>query len=241
LSYELELFALAVILYLYDSSVLLYSNEAVLACNRTRGWSAPTGWISFEWAGRSLCVLNPLTPGRPSFRLHWDFRSSKTGDEDPSWSSRAEEFKVLAPFCLAAGISLYILLPLGMFTRLGTYAIVPALILLYGSILLALIQLRRRNSVLAIGGKRFWGIVFESIACPPFAVNMVRHITLADRINDPLPLAAVRLLDEAQWSRLRERCLSIIDDEIQRVADDSVELMALESQKKRLSNLVSRI
>jgi hypothetical protein len=240
LSYEVELFALAAMFYLYDSSVLLYSNEAVLICDRAQRWSATSGWTGFVLAGRSLCVLNPFTPNRPSFRLNWDFNSLESGAEDPSWSEHAGEFDKLAPLSRTAWIALYVVLPLGMFTSLGAYAIAPALALLYGSIVIALIQLRRKKALVPLG-RKFWGIVFECLACPPFGVNMVRHITLGARIIEPLPLAAVRLVDAAGWGTLRDQCVSRIDDAIRGVAENSMEHRALEAQKQRLSELVSRV
>jgi hypothetical protein len=239
LSYEAELIALAAIFYLYDSSVLLYSNEAILICDRARRWSATSGLNQFLLAGRSLCVLNPLTPNRPSFRLNWDFDALESRADGDSWADRAQEFNKLSPFCLTAGIALFVILPLGMFTPLGAFAVAPALVLLYGSILMALIQLGRKRATVLLGRKRFWGIVFECLACPPFGVNMVRHITLGVQIPEPLPLAAVRLLDTARWGLLRDRCISRIDDAIQLVAEDSVERKALEAQKQRLCDLVS--
>jgi predicted acylesterase/phospholipase RssA len=67
---------------------------------------------------------------------------------------------------------------------------------------------------------------------------MVRRITLADRIAEPVPLAAVRLLDADRWAELRDRCISRIDEAIQRVGENSDEQKALEAQKQRLSVLV---
>jgi hypothetical protein len=241
LSYEAELIALAAIFYLYDSSVLLYSNEAILICGNAQRWSAVLGGKGFLLAGRSLCVLNPFTPGRPSFRLNWDFNCLGSGAETSSWSARAHELHKLAPFSFIGSIALYVGLPLGMFTDLGAYAIVPALVLLYGSILLALIRLRRKGTLVSLGRNRFWPIVFECLACPPFGVNMVRHITLGARITEPLPLAGVRLLDAARWGQLRDRCISRIDDAIELVEEDSTERRALEDQKQRLHDLVPSV
>jgi hypothetical protein len=239
LSYEVELLALAALFYLYDSTVLLYSNEAVLTCNSAQRWSATTGWIGFVLAGRSPCLLNPFTPYRPSFRLSWDFNLLEPAPEDRTWPTRTQEFKGIAPFTVTAGIALFLLLPLGMFTEFGRYAVVSAVFLLYGSILLALFQLHRKKILAARGRKHFWGFAFECLACPPFAVNMVRRITLADGITEPVPLAAVRLLDADRWAELRDRCISRIDEAIQRAAEDSNEKKALEAQKQRLSVLVS--
>jgi hypothetical protein len=239
LSYEVELLALAIIFYLYDSSVLLYSNEAVFACDGTKRWSATSGWTGFVFAGRFLCILNPFTPHKPSFRLRWEFDALPEA-KDPSWSERAQRHSVLAPWTLTGGIALFVLLPIGMFTSLGRYLVIPALFLLYGSTLLALFKLRRSESLATLSRRRYWGLAFECIACPPFAVNMVRRITLADQIGESVPVAAVRLLDAAQWAEFREQCMSRLDGAIQLAAEDSTELAALEAQKRRLNALVSR-
>jgi hypothetical protein len=240
LSYEVELLALAVLLYLYDSSVLLYSNEAVFSCDGAQRWAAATGWTGFVFAGRSLCILNPFTPHRPSFRLNWDFDGLGCEIEDPAWSRDAQDLKSLAPAVLTAGLGLFVLLPLGLFTALGRYAVVPALILLYGSTLFALFQVRRRNILVAPGRLRFIGFAFECLACPPFGVNMVRRITLASRIAEPVPLAAVRLLDAERWHRLRDHCLSRVDEALLLVAEHSDEQKALVAQRARLSALERR-
>lgn len=238
MSYEVELLVLAVLFYLYDSSALLYSNEAIMTCDRGQRWSAITGWTGFMFFGRSLCMLNPFTPHRPSFRLHWNLDRLDTEGELPPWAAYAEALKTLAPMNLAAGIALFIILPLGLLTALGAYAIVPALVLLYGSTVIALFQLRRLRVPVAVGRKGFWGFAFECLACPPFAVNMVRRITLLDRISEPLPLAAARLLDGDRWAILRKHCISRLDEAMLRVAEDSNELKSMQAQKQRLSTLV---
>lgn len=230
------MFGLAVFFYLYDSTVLLYSNEAVLACDNRRHWSAATGMAGFLLAGRTLCVLNPFTPHRPSFRLRWEFNSLAQAPQS-QWMDRADELKVLAPTVWSAGIGLYVLLPLGMFTALGAYAVVPALALLYGSIIVSLFLVRRRKILIAPGGTRFLSLAFECMACPPFGVNMVRRTTLALAIAEPLPLAAVRLLDAAGWTQLRTLCVARIEDALQSVAAESDEEKSLRAQRQRLLEL----
>jgi hypothetical protein len=238
LSYEVELLALALIFYLYDSSVLLYSNEAVFTCDGAQHWSVTTGRTAFMFAGRSLHLLNPFAAHRPSFRLHWDFDRLAAEQKDPVWPARAQEFKRLAPTTMTAGIALFLLLPLGMFTALGRYAVIPALLLLYGSILAALFLMRRHGILAALNRWRFLGFAFECLACPPFGVNIVRRITLAERISEPMPLAAVRLLDADSWIRLRDQCLLRLDEAMELAAENSDDQKSLEAQKQRLSALV---
>jgi hypothetical protein len=125
-----------------------------------------------------------------------------------------------------------------MFSALGRYAVIPALLLLYGSTLLALFRLRRAGLLAVLDRWRFLGFAFECLACPPFAVNIVRRITLAEGISESVPLAGVRLLDADSWIRLRDECLLRLDDEMNLAAENSNDRKVLEAQKQRLSDLV---
>ena len=128
-----------------------------------------------------------------------------------------------------------------MFTGVGSYAIVPALALLYGSILLGLLQLSRNGNLAALNRKQFWGIVFECITCPPFGANMVRHISLKKRIVEPLPLAAARLLNAARWKTLCDLCILRIEDAIQLEGENPTARKSLEAQQQRLRELQSTV
>ena len=237
MSYEFELLGLAVIFYLYDSSLLLYSNEGILTTDGARRWSAPPGWAGLVLAGRRLCMLNPFTPHHPAFRLSWNFQALEPATVDVSWSARAQELKPLAPMTLTAGVALFVLLPLGLLSPLGALLAVPAVILLYASIAAALIQMYRRKILARSGRKRFIGFAFECLACPPFGVNMIRRLTLAESVGEPLPLAGARLLGDELWGGLRDQCISRLDDALQCAADSPDELPALEAQRERLKAL----
>jgi hypothetical protein len=237
LSYEVELYILAVFFYLYDSSVLLYANEAIFSCSGGGDWRAAFGLSGFELAGRTLCVLNPFTPYRPSFRLSWRFEALELGNADASWSATALTLSPLAPFTITAGIALFVLLPLGMFSTLGRFAVVPALILLYGATVLALLKVRALRNTVAFSRRRFYAFAFECMACPPFAVNMIRRLTIVKRIGEPMPVAGARLLDAENWLQLRAVCISRTESARQRLELDSDQRRILEEQIQKLKLL----
>jgi hypothetical protein len=237
LSYEVELLGLALIFYLYDSSLLLYSNEGILTVDGMQRWSAPPGWVGLVLAGRRLCMLNPFTPHHPAYRLSWNFETLEPPAADTSWSARIHELRGLSPLPLAAGVALFVLLPMGLLTPLGALLAVPAVVLLYASIAAALIQLHRRKLPVSADRRRFIGFAFECLACPPFGVNMIRRLSLAERIEEPLPLAGARLLIEERWVSLRDQCILRLDDAVQGVADDPEALRLLKAQRERLKAL----
>ena len=235
LSYQVELFALAVFLYLYDSTALLYANEAVLTCAGPNRWIASWGWSGFLIAGRTVCMLNPLAPHRPSFRLRWNPGHIETGSADVIWPDCTRTLQGIARPVVFAGIALFVLLPLGMFSALGVYVIVPAVILLYGSAVFALVRLFRVRSQLGMNRRRLWSLAFECLACPPFAVNLQRRISLSRVIAEPLPIAAARLLGPESWAQLRTDCLTQIDVAMQLSEGSSEEYRALAAHKNWLA------
>ena len=235
-SYEAELIAIAIFLYLYDSSVLLYSNEAILTNTADGRWSAAWGWSGFVLAGRSLCMLNPFTPHHPSFRLRWQFEDADDIGADRSWADRVDLLKRLRISTLACAAGLFVLLPAGLFSSLGAYAVVPAVAIVYGSAIVGLARLSRVRDRLGLGGLRFMGFAFECLACPPFSANMLRRVAMSQTIDEPLTSAAARLAGSQSWARLRVHCESKLDEEMQTTAEDPAARARLEARKRSLQS-----
>jgi hypothetical protein len=240
LSYQFELFLLAVTLYLYDSTILLYVNEAILSCDRFSIWRVSTGSNEILVAGRKVCFLSPLSMFRPSVKLWWNMDSQESPGADESWSSELPKLQALAPWTAAATFGLFVLLPLGLFTPLGTYAILPAVLVLYGSILLALVSLRRHCPLSALTALRFAGLAFECLACPPFGLNLVRRAALMCQVREPLLLASERLLPPAEWDKLRLHCVASMGRQMGRLEETSAEWHRLEQRRASLSAWVQR-
>ncbi len=236
-SSEVELFALVCVLYVYDCSVLLFANEALLTAKSQRRWSLELGLHGFLLAGRSLCILNPLTPQSPAFRLTWDFLRPGSGVPDTGWSQQAERLRRLSVTTGISAVALLVLLPMGLFSPLRLYALVPALSLLYGSAIVGLVRLRNLRSEFNFTGARYAGFVVECLACPPFAANMVRRIALQQRVAESLPAAGARLLSPEAWDRLRSRCKSLLDMELEQLDGASLERAPLDAAKRALDTL----
>jgi hypothetical protein len=268
-SYELQLMALAVLLYVYDCAVLLYANEGLLiggptwprrSPNASAHWRAvcPRGLV--QLGGRFLYLENPLMPQRPAFRLSWSFAAdagpgdsirapdgatgftppaviATTGPAGPA--GLAESLTVLTPFVATAAVALYVLLPLGLFSPLGAGALVPALVLLYGSITAALGVVYLRRAALALARGQCAVLAFECLACPPFGVNLVRRIALAKRCAVPFPDAAVCLLEPLRWQALERELEAQLGEELAAVERSDAARTGLEAQIRRLRALES--
>ncbi len=176
-SFEVLLPVGAVALYLYDSAQALYGDELLLE-RRGRGWRASAGG-ALLLAGRRPCLPNPFTPGSSLFRVRWDRPNDDgtlgAGDVD-AWCGALRPLRgiVLAQLALLVGVLPPVSVALGAGTLLlGVFA------LYYLLSLLALAVLVSRRRELGLATRQLWLLAFESLACAPFAVNLLRKVSLS--------------------------------------------------------------
>ena len=238
--YEIQLMALAIGLYLIDSTVMLRPDEGLLVAGRVR-WTARFGLDQFLLGGRAFCMLSPLAPHRPVFRLAWRFDrvDAEPGGTGvlPAWASLAADLRPVAPFTLLAGVALFVLLPIGLFGRLGWPVVLAAMAVFYASTGAALGTLYPRRDRADLGGRRFAGFAFECLACPPFGVNMIRRIGLAQRPSEAFPEVARKVLQADDWAAVQRTCAARLDDAIDAEPDGSPRVDALRRQRARFPNV----
>jgi hypothetical protein len=226
---ELVLMALAIGLYLYDSALLLYSNEGVLIARRA-GWSVRFA-SAFRLARKELFLPSPLSPHRPLFRLAWNARSAAV---DTEWSGRARLYRPLAAPVAGMALALYVMLPLGLFSFLGDRLILAALAVLYLNIVVALIWLTYRRSALGLTLRRLGALAFEALICPPFALNIVRKLSCDTPVAEDLADAARRLQSAADWNRTRAQLLNKVGQQLQEEDESSPRGVALRAYSQSL-------
>ena len=166
----------ALALYLFDSAMLLYADE-VVATRARQGWRVTGGW-DFLVVGRRPYLLNPLAPHRIAIRQRW-----MAGDPEPDGEVvdtfptldrllRPVKAIVLALLTLLIGV-----LPV-VSVRYGAGAVLLAVFAsAYVLVVAALVLIHRRREALALSGQQFRSLALDSLACPPFAVNLVRKVS----------------------------------------------------------------
>ena len=220
---EIGLMALVTGLYIYDSALLLYCNEAVLLPRGREGWAVAFGSDKLQMLGKELFVPNPLQLHRPMFRLAWRFegeaRSARGAPADArhlaAWSLLRNAYRGLAPLVWGMALALFVLLPLGLFTSLGERMLLLALAMLYGSLFLALAWLWLNRARLRIPARQLASLSFECLVCAPFALNLVRHLSAKVPVPEDLTRAARRLQAPDDWRSTRLLLIARLDDEIE--------------------------
>jgi hypothetical protein len=187
-SFEVLLPLGAIGLYLFDSTLLLYSNELLFA-RRAGGWSF-TMSSALLLAGRRVCLLNPFTPGTPQFRVQWS--EADTRREQESRAELEAFFAALRPlqYLVIALWVLLLTLPVELLL-LGTgVELLVLMAVFYVVILAALGYIYARRRPLRVSGKSFLALSFDSLACAPFAINLVRKLALRrPLVGNPIDFA----------------------------------------------------
>lgn len=217
-------------LYLYDSVQLLYSNEGVLAATLGGRWSLHFGAEHYTLRGKQPFLPNPLLPHRPVFLLYWKQQVPAEKGAAPAqrWTPPPfGPYKVLAPLVWLMALALFGLVPVGLFTRYGNAAIAAGILVFYGTALLALTYIWFKRSALQLTSRRFGALAFESLTCPPFALNLIRHLSWTTRSTEDLISAGRRLMRQEDWSDCLPIVVKRIDDAIACENEGTARAMAL--------------
>jgi hypothetical protein len=143
------------------------------------------------------------------------------------------ELARFAPFVCAAGVALFGLLPLALFTELGAGFTLAAIVLLYAINIAALLQLWWLRGALKLSNLQVAQIVFECLVCPPFAVNLVRRLCMKLHHDEDFVTAATRLLLPADLDKAHAECLARVDEQIENEPEASTRLPMLQAGRGR--------
>jgi hypothetical protein len=197
LTFEVALPLGAIIFYLYDSAMLLYGNELVFARQRGR-WHA-TGGLEGYVGSRRLCLPALFRPSALVFRVLW--KEADTREAAPAQWLADSFVTALTPLkWLSASLLLILLIPLPLISIFWGAGL-PLLIvfaLSYALVLVAVTLIYRRRAGLQLDAKEFRKLAFDCLACPPFAINMVRKLTLHHGLpGNPLRFADAHFENQA--------------------------------------------
>lgn len=225
--------ALVVALYLQDTALLLYRNEAVLEYSGG-AYHVRFGAHDFQLAGRSLLLPNPFTPWRPVFRFAWhvqakcrpaqalDLEAVRIALQPATWG--------LAP--LAAG--LFAGLPLCLYFNAGWGPFLTLVGVMYAATVYMLVQLWRQRRPLALRPAAMVAIALEALLCLPCALNLTRKMASRIHMSDDLLDAAQGRLSREELERATAFLVRRVEERIETVETDSAEWRVLSDYRARL-------
>lgn len=238
ISAEALLVLLALALYLFDASLFFARDEAALVCGRGGRWFARFGLDRWRLSGREPYLPNPFTPHRPLFRLHWRFDAPAGGAPDAAALRPVavpDELRRLSPHVLLSGACLFVMLPVALFYPLGLGPTCVVVGLLYANNVVALWRLYRRRSAFGLTPSQVGSLAFECLACPPFAVNLIRRLCARLAADEDFQAAAERLLRPEELAHAHAECLRRVDEQIDYELDGTPRMAALRLGRQRFA------
>lgn len=192
----------ALAFYLYDSSLLICSDEVVFT-NDSKQWAWTLG-ADFTLAGRYLVFPGLFRPGASVIRANWH----GTGPTTALRTSRPACLDALAPlrwFARLIALLLFVAMPLVLVFTSSVAAMLVVGAGLYSAAIASTLYLVRKRHALGLSPRMLASIAIDVIACPPFAVNVVRKVTLnACTLDAPQAFARTELSAQTYATLLAE-------------------------------------
>ncbi|CAM4259484.1 hypothetical protein COAQ111491_13355 [Comamonas aquatilis] len=218
-SIEVQIVLAICLFYGYDAALALQPHQGLLRAGARR-WHGRLAMSGFELRRAWLLWPPIFLPHQPLYRLNWDATHiALAGDLSTTQRLAADAQRVkgfaLPIYLLAAW--LFVLLPAALLVLHSQQLQLIALGLIYLTTLwLSALAWRHGRHGHA---KEARSIALQILLCPPFALNVVKKLSLADKHARPdLLLAAKQLLSTADWKVLAAQAHQAIARELQEIA-----------------------
>jgi hypothetical protein len=183
LPFELMLVLGAIAVYVFDSSMLLCTNEMVIV----HKWPKCTISLPssrWELLRKHPYIPNPFTPHHGLIRTTWYPKAEINAGYD---SARLLEMdKCIRPI-QAVTLSLLTLmvfaLPFSLLVARTHFAFLIVIAAIYSHIIFMLVIIFFRRQTLRLAKREFAKLAFDSLACAPLAINVIRKLYLRQSLS----------------------------------------------------------
>lgn len=223
--------------YLFDSFKLLHHNQLII-CREYRGWKIICPDSSWQILRKIPYIFNPFLPNFSIFCGNW---SAAADASNVDVSTKLDEFSdavyPLNYFVMILLAMMCIFMPLTLFYYGAGFVFFTITLSTYTVILIMLAVLYTKKSKLGLSSKNYLSAVFDCVACPPFAINLVRKITWQYKIDfSPIEFATNKLSRE-DLSKFSKLLISRLDEQLLFEDDNTDRSEKLKAYKCKLSEL----
>ena len=211
--------------YFYDSFMLLNINELILT-RSVKSWSYKFPILGFQLLKKFPFLPNLLTPNVALFQVLWP-----TNDDNLDSKALDVFIKSLIPIQMTVIILLLLILiylPIVAFI----YGSGVELLILFSTIYIViasiLIYIFTQKNNLHLTNIKFISIAFESIICPPFALNMVRKISLNYSINIDPYIFSNEMFDTNTKLLFKNNLCNVIEENMKFFEEDAPRYIELD-------------
>lgn len=212
ISFDVWLMVGVIGFYIADSLTLSFHNQFLVAASASKRWQYVPRTV--ELAGKYLYLPHLLKPYQLLLKLNWqpDLNTIQPSDDlTQPVRQLAGSLLVLQMLVICLALQILLLFPLTIYLYgLGVLSLL-LMALIYSTILFAItvVFFKRQQFNLSLAA---WAkLAFEVLACPPFAVNLLRKLGLNQTVAVDGVLLAAQLLPMDDYQQ-------VLDDIIQEVS-----------------------
>ena len=220
-------------LYCYDSLMLLNFNELIFIKSKLN-WSYRFPILSFQLLRKFPFLPNLLTPNVLLFQVFWP--SSDQGLNIKELNTFIKSVLPIQIMSVLLLLLMFICLPIIAFTYGSSVKLLIIFSAIYCLIVCILIYIFNQKYKLKISNTKFLSIAFESIVCPPFALNLVRKISLNFPINVDPYIFSKKMFDEETKKSFKKNFCIIIDKKMNFLEKDSERFIELNNYLNQIKS-----
>jgi hypothetical protein len=188
--------------YLYDSACLLWQNE-LLFTRKASGWQVDGG-SNLRMFGRRVALPNPFTPHRPQYLVRWSLVDPRAQVDDEAPTRLLLQLRPLRALAIVMMLMLLVALPAISWILGAGLTLLLVFAVYYLLVIIALLLVHRRRQALQLTSRACWSLAFDVFLCAPFALNIVRRLSMRTGVTgDPLAFAT-RQFDAATLTQTCE-------------------------------------
>ena len=223
--------------YLFDSVKLLHHNQLII-CRAYGGWRIICPDSRWQLLRKIPYAFNPFLPNIPIFCGTWSIAPQASNiDVTPALDEFVDSAYPLNYFVIILLAMMCIFMPLALFFFGAGTVFLTITLSTYAIILIMLAVLYTKQSELGLSFKNYFSIAFDCIACPPFAINLLRKITWQYKLNfSPLEFA-INKFSKSDFTKLVQVLISRLDEQLLCEDDNTVRSDKLKEYRTKLLEL----
>lgn len=217
--------------YLYDSAQLYFYNEFSLYKGVSNTFQSATVSANLNIFSKYLVIPNSFLSYRLMFKCAWkiqDIQSSALVREIEEITCITKILKPLQYINMLLFILTLVLLPLVIALKLGYLLLAIILVAIYFLNLISITMVIFKRKPLKLSRTKILHLFLDSLLCPPFALNLLRKISLNYQIHSEGTLLAQALLSTEHYQNLIATLLKDLD------------MLKIDADPKRLNQLSLR-
>lgn len=226
-------------LYIYDSATVCFYNSIFILKGIRKKFDYQIPHSQFNFGKKFLIFLQILSPHILVFQTSWQYKTIHTKAIDIDINNiqkTAEILRKIQPIIIFLFVLMFIVMPILILFKFKTLLIILTILSIYLINIFLFIFILINRKKLHLSKKLILQILLDSLFCPPFALNLMKKISLnLSTTSDALALSK-SLLNESRQKLLVNQVVSKIEILQSQYDPQDNTYIALETKKNNLMN-----